>query len=232
MPRFGAYRELMTSTLTSPPVSAILDRLYEQAAQGGRPSGPRSAGPPAEVSPQAKADAAEDRYMAIARDTGILAYSLIRSARPAVVVEFGMSYGISALFLAAALRDNAEADPAAAGHLYTTELSAKKVLAAEKTFAEAQLADLITILAGDARDTLESVSGPIGFVLLDGWKDLYVPVLDLLEPKLAPGAMILADNTSHAESASYLDRVRNSGDYVGVGLPAKHDDTVELSCRL
>ncbi|MBE7195648.1 MAG: class I SAM-dependent methyltransferase, partial [Gordonia polyisoprenivorans] len=202
MPRFGAYRELMTSTLTSPPVSAILDRLYEQAAQGGRPSGPRSAGPPVEVSPQAKADAAEDRYMAIARDTGILAYSLIRSARPAVVVEFGMSYGISALFLAAALRDNALADPAAAGHLYTTELSAKKVLAAEKTFAEAQLADLITILAGDARDTLESVSGPIGFVLLDGWKDLYVPVLDLLEPKLAPGAMILADNTSHAESAS------------------------------
>ncbi|WP_253194189.1 hypothetical protein [Gordonia sp. i37] len=132
----------MTSTLTSEPVSGILDRLYEQAAQGGRPSGPRSAGPPAEVSPQAKADAAEDRYMAIARDTGILAYSLIRSARPAVVVEFGMSYGISALFLAAALRDNVLADPAAGGHLYTTELSAKKVSAAEETFAEAQLADL------------------------------------------------------------------------------------------
>nr|WP_321439947.1 hypothetical protein [uncultured Hyphomonas sp.] len=40
-------------------------------------------------------------------------------------------------------------------------------------------------------DALES---PVDFLFLDGWKDLYIPVLKLMEPKLAPGAVIFADN--------------------------------------
>lgn len=92
--------------------------------------------------------------------------------------------------------------------------------------------DLVTILAGDALETLISVDGPVGFVLLDGWKELYVPVLELIEPKLADGALVVADNTSMAQTRPYLDYVRAPGSgYVSVSIPARDDDSMEISCR-
>src|ERR1700759_5759493 len=91
-----------------------------------------------------------------------LLYSLVRASRPATIVEFGMSFGISALHLASAVRDNGS------GRVVTTELSADKIAAAKQTFAETGLDDLITILEGDALSTLAGLDGPIGLVLLDG----------------------------------------------------------------
>jgi predicted O-methyltransferase YrrM len=66
---------------------------------------------------------------------------------------------------------------------------------------------------GDALDSLRALTGPFDFVLIDLWKDLYVPVFELLHPKLAPGAIIVADNMLHPESArphanAYRERVR------------------------
>ena len=90
-----------------------------------------------------------------------------------------MSLGLSAIHLASAVRDNG------AGRVVTTELSAAKVTAATATFAEVGLEDVITVLAGDALQTLADLDAPVDFVLLDGWKELYLPVLRLLEPKLS-----------------------------------------------
>jgi predicted O-methyltransferase YrrM len=151
----------------------------------------------------------------------------VRAARPATVVEFGMSLGISAIHLASAVRDNGS------GRVVTTELSAAKVRAAKKTFAEVGLDDLIEVLEGDAVATLEKLDGPVDFVLLDGWKELYVPVLDLLEPRLAPGTLVVADNTSMAELAPYLEYVREPANgYVSVNFPARDADSMEISCRV
>jgi len=93
----------------------------------------------------------------------------------------------------------------------TTELSTTKIAAAKKTFAETALDDVITILEGDALNTLEGLDGPADFVLLDGWKDLYLPVIKLLEPRLPTGALVIADNASAADMKPYLDYVRNPG---------------------
>ncbi len=154
-------------------------------------------------------------------------YSLIRAARPAAVVEFGMSYGVSTTHLAAAVRDNGT------GHVHTTELSAKKIAAATATFAELGLADVITVLEGDALVTLKDVPAPVGVVLMDGWKELYLPVLDVFEPKLLSGSIVLADNTSRADAAPYLDRVREPANgYVSLNFPGRDNDTMELSCRV
>jgi hypothetical protein len=68
------------------------------------------------------------------------------------------------------------------------ELSATKVTAAQANLATAGLSDHVTILAGDALDPLAGVRGPIGLLLLDGWKEHTLPVLRLLEPRLPPGA--------------------------------------------
>jgi predicted O-methyltransferase YrrM len=114
----------------------------------------------------------------------------------------------------------------------TTELSADKVAAATRNFADAGLGDLITVLQGDALETLKSIDEPVQFVLLDGWKDLYMQVLELLEPRLAPGALVVADNTSMPGLRPYLDYMRDPGNgYVSVNFPARESDSMEISCR-
>ena len=137
-----------------------------------------------------------------------------------------MSLGISAIHLASAVRDNG------GGRVVTTELSAVKVATATKTFTDVGLDDLITVLEGDALTTLQSLDGPVDFVVLDGWKELYVPILELLEPRLSPGTLVVADNTSMAELVPYLDYVRDPANgYVSVSFPARDSDSMEISCR-
>ena len=175
---------------------------------------------------QERADALSDYYLPVTPAAGRLLYALVRAARPATVVEFGMSLGISAIHLASAVRDNGS------GRVVTTELSAAKVSAAKKTFADVGLDDLIEVLEGDALTTLAELGGPVDFVLLDGWKELYVPVLELLEPRLAPGTLVVADNTSMPELEPYLEYVRDpSNGYVSVSFPARDADSMEISCR-
>ena len=181
---------------------------------------------PAESSAQDRADALSEFYLPVTADAGRLLYALVRASRPSTVVEFGMSLGISAIHLASAVRDNGT------GRVVTTELSADKVAAATRNFADAGLADLITVLQGDALQTLAGVEGPVEFVLLDGWKDLYIQVLELLEPRLAPGALVVADNTSMPALQPYLDYVRDPANgYVSVSFPARDSDSMEISCR-
>lgn len=138
-----------------------------------------------------------------------------------------MSFGVSALHLASAVRDNGS------GRVVTTELSADKIAAAKRTFAETGLDDLVTILEGDALSTLAALDGPVDLVLLDGWKELYLLVLKLLEPHLPPGALVVADNTEIHDAKPYLDYVRNAENgYVSVSFAARESDSMEISCRV
>jgi predicted O-methyltransferase YrrM len=174
---------------------------------------------------QELADALSEYYLPVTPEAGRLLYALVRASRPATVVEFGMSLGISTIHLAAAVRDNG------VGRVLTTELSADKVVAAKRNFAEAGLEDVITVLPGDALETLASVDEPVQFVLLDGWKDIYIPILEMLE--LAPGALVVADNTSMPDLQPYLDYMRNPANgYVSVNFPVRENDSMEISCRV
>jgi predicted O-methyltransferase YrrM len=177
------------------------------------------------ATPQEQADAKAGVYMPISARGGQLLYNLIRAARPATVVEFGTSFGISTLYLAAAVRDNG------AGRVIGTELSASKAAAARRTFTETGLDDLITVLEGDARETVPAIGGSVDFVLLDGWKDLCLPVLRLLEPRLAPGTLVVADDVDQDDLQPYLDYVRDPHNgYQSVTFPV--EDGMEISCRL
>jgi predicted O-methyltransferase YrrM len=218
----------MTSTLFDPRVSTILERMFTEADAQLSTLGERmgKAAVPAESSAQERADALSEFYLPVTPEAGRLLYALVRASRATTVVEFGMSLGISAIHLASAVRDNG------AGRVVTTELSADKVARATRNFADAGLDDVITVLQGDALETLADVEGPVAFVLLDGWKDLYIQVLELLEPRLAPGALVVADNTSMPALQPYLDYVRDPANgYVGVSFPARDSDSMEISCR-
>ncbi|GBG37825.1 O-methyltransferase [Mycobacterium montefiorense] len=216
----------MATSLQDPRVESVLDRMYtetknqmsllrERLGQFDRP-----------MTTAERAEAMSEFYIPVTPEAGRLLYALIRATRPTTVVEFGMSFGISAIHLAAAVRDNG------VGRVVTTELSASKIAAAKKTFAETGLDDVITILEGDALTTLEAVDGPVEFVLLDGWKDLYLPVIKMLEPRLTTGALVVADNASSSDMAPYLDRVRDAANgYISFNFLVRESDSMEISCR-
>jgi predicted O-methyltransferase YrrM len=215
----------MANTLATQPTKDVLSRLFTaaetQEAQAAA-AGPAPA-PDRELTHQERADAAQDVYMPVSRDGGRLLYALTRAVRPQTVVEFGTSLGISTIHLAAAVIDNG------AGRVVTTELSRAKVDRARANLSAAGVEGPVTVLAGDARETLAGVGGPIGLVLLDGWKDLYLPVLRLLEPSLAPGALVVADDSTFPSVAGYLAYVRDPAHgYVTVGFPV--EDGMEISC--
>jgi predicted O-methyltransferase YrrM len=189
----------------------------------GRVPGVASHGLPSATALQ-RADALQAFYLPISARGGDLLYALVRASRPTTVVEFGTSFGISTLYLAAAVADNGT------GRIFSTELNQAKVTAARANLDEAGLDDRVTILAGDALDTLADIPAPIGLVLLDGWKDLCLPVLRLLEPRLASGALVVADDINLPAMADYLNYVRDrTNGYVSIAFPV--EDGMEISCR-
>ena len=214
----------IANTLRTPQVKAVLDRLFAAAAQDDET--PRWQKPDLSwetATAQERADASESVHMPIAPEAGDLLYILVRARRPKTVIEFGASYGISTIHLAAAVADNGS------GHVVTTELSAAKVLAARANIEEARLAEHVTILLGDARTTLNDIPGPIDFVLLDGWKELCLPVLQSLESRLAIGSLIVADDINLPSLSGYLEYVRSPANgYVSVAFPV--EDGMEISC--
>ncbi len=212
----------MTATLNHPEYTSIIDRLFADAqCDADRRQGIS----PSDYTIEDRAEAFQDVYLSVAPDSGRLLYSLVRALKPTTIVEYGMSYGISTLHLAAAVRDNGT------GHIITTEMSARKLAAARATFAEAGVSDLITILEGDARTTLKTISESVQFVLLDGWPDLDLTVIKLLEPVLATGALIVGDNVNLDPTHAYLDYVR-APENGYVSSPLALDKGLELAVRV
>jgi predicted O-methyltransferase YrrM len=164
----------------------------------------------------------KDFHLAVSRETATLLYMLARSCRASAIVEFGTSFGVSTLHLAAALRDNG------GGRLISTEFEPTKVAQASANLAAAGLADLVEIRSGDAVDTLaRDLPERVDLVLLDGAKGLYPKILTLLGPRLRPGALVVADNADW--SAEYVTLVRDpAGGYMSV--PFATD--VEVSLKL
>lgn len=218
----------MPNSLQSVPIRPLLDRLYK-AADGDALNralvAMRNPAGFAEATARQQADAYEELYLPVSPEGGRLLYALVRASRPDTVVEFGTSFGISAIHLAAAVRDNGS------GRVISTELNAAKVAQATENIAEAGLAGLVTILEGDALDTLGTVDTPVQFVLLDGWARFYLPVLRLLESRLTPGALIVADGTiaEAAEMAGYLTYVRDSA-HGYLSIPFPEATGLEITC--
>jgi predicted O-methyltransferase YrrM len=130
-----------------------------------------------------------DKMVALESDKSTFCYVTCRALQATRVVEIGTSFGISTLYLAAAVRD------AGGGVVIGTEYEPKKAAAARAHFAEAGLQRYIELREGDLRETLVELEGPIDFVLMDIWSELARPAIELVAPHLRRGAVVIADNT-------------------------------------
>jgi len=221
----------MHDGLQDPKVAATLDRLYA-AAKGDRwvflraaPAGLwsvlRGGSMLDGVLPYLK-----DAYIPITRDQGELLYLTARAIGARTIVEFGTSFGISAVFLASAARANG-------GRFVGSEREPEKLAAARANLAGAGLAEFAEVREGDAMLTFADLPAPIDLVLLDGWKDLYLPMLQLLMPKMRLGSVVFADNifTFPKELAAYVAYVRDAANgFESATVPLGHG--LEYSVRV
>lgn len=185
------------NTLNSEQVSEVLLSLHEKSSADFRQR--RTA---AQLNPDAVISKTT-AYMSVTPEEGAFLNFLARVAGSKNMVEFGCSFGISAIYLASAARDNG-------GHLITTELEPNKVIGARKNLIEAGLADLVTILEGDATETLKSVDGRVDLLFLDGAKEFYLPVFELLQYKLSDRAIICADNADKEGAQPFVQLILNA----------------------
>ena len=140
-----------------------------------------------------------DKMVALDRDKAEFCYQLCRSLRATRVVEAGTSFGVSTLYLAAAVRDNQVEN----GVVIGTEHEPGKAKVARENFREAGLSEFIDLREGDLRQTLQDVGGPVDFMLVDIW-DVALPALERVSTSLRSGAIVVCDNTA-VDADEYRD---------------------------
>jgi predicted O-methyltransferase YrrM len=221
-----------TNTLDSPRLSDLLTRLFRESEA----SDAKLREMLGHVSPEERArrmadphadyrkffERVRELYMAVSPETARLLYMLARANGARAIVEFGTSFGISTIHLAAALRDNG------GGRLVGSDLEPPKVEQARANLSAAGLEDLVEVREGDALETLaRDLPETVDLLLLDGHKPLYGRILDLVAPRLRKGAILVADNAN--ASPEYVTRVRVAG---GPYLSVPFGEDVEVSVKL
>ena len=201
------------ASIHAAPVRAVLDRLHAEAGRqtlrlvglGAVMARDKLLGRAGSLSHEVAR--LRNLYVPVSQKQGEFLYLVARSLRATRIVEFGTSFGISTTYLAAAVKDNG------GGLVIGSELAPSKVAAARSNLEQAGLDELVDIREGDARETLRDPGGIVDMVLLDGFKQLYLPMLKMLMPHLRQGGVVLGDNifTFRRALASYVSFVRNPG---------------------
>lgn len=165
-----------------------------------------------------------DKGFSIHPDQGDLIYLLCRAMGARRVVDFATSVGMSAIYFAAAMRDNG------GGLVIGAEVVAAKVATARRNLEEAGLSAFADIRQGDARETLRDLGGPVDFVLIDGWPlgegpSLARQILDIVAPQLRVGGYVLNDNAE----PDFLAYIRDpTHGFISMSLPIKRGTELAL----
>ena len=182
-----------TSSLYNAKVQAVLKRAYQNASGERIRMGvllvmdkllKRS------LSVKKYVQRTKNMYIPLSKERGTFAHLLARSIKAQRIVEFGTSFGVSTIYLAAAVKDNG------GGVVIGSEMEKSKVAKARQNLKEAGLSDYVEIREGDAQRSLTDPGGIVDMLLVDGFKELYLPILTMLTPYLRKGSVILGDNVT------------------------------------
>jgi predicted O-methyltransferase YrrM len=178
-----------------------------------------------ELSPDELMRRVDEFLISIGPDTGTMLNILVKSLRARTILEIGTSYGDSTVFLAEAARANN-------AKVISVDISADKQRYAHEQLTAAGLDSFVDFLTGDAREVIASFTASLDFVLIDLWKDLYIPCFDLVYPRLSEGALVAADNVLYPEffrdeMAAYRRHVKRQSGIESILLPV--GSGIELS---
>ena len=168
----------------------------------------------------------DEFLLPIGEEVGWFLRALIVARGAKTIVELGTSYGYSTLFLADAAR-------VTGGVVHTLDIAADKQAYARTQMEHAGLCEFVAWRPGDALKSLRAIKGPIDFVLVDLWKELYVPCLEIFLPKMSDNGVIAADNMlfpaiSRPEAEVYRAAVKSKPELQSMLLPI--GSGIELSC--
>ncbi len=163
------------------------------------------------------------RLRAVTPEVGRFLSLLAKAAGALRFLEVGTSGGYSTLWLADAARETG-------GHITSLEIDPAKIERARRNLADAGASDLVTMVEGDARETMRSLEPGFDFAFLDAEKELYEDCLEPVIGLLRPGGMLVADNLlSHAEDlADFRAAAESHPDLECVLVPIPRG---ELLCR-
>ena len=155
-------------------------------------------------------------YISVGEQEGKFLYLIAKSIQARNIIEFGTSFGISTIYLAAAVKDNG------GGKVISTEIETEKVKKARENVRSAGLDSIVDIRLGDAAETLQSLDMEIDMIFLDGWKQLYLPLVKQLSKHLHANSIVIADDVvrfkkSLSEYVEYMSDPSNG--FISVILP-------------
>jgi predicted O-methyltransferase YrrM len=145
---------------------------------------------------EAKALAYEDIYIPIDPDEGMILYAYCRSNQAKRIIEFGSSFGISSIYLTAAIIDNG------GGQFVGSELDPKKCNFVNDLFSDLGWSDTARIIPGDALQTFKTVGDKWDVLFLDGWKEFYLDIVELMEDRIREGGMVIAADVDKFKDAT------------------------------
>ena len=144
-------------------------------------------------------------------------------------IEVGTERGFGAINMGIGFERNG-------GHLFTIEISPKVADEARANLERAGLSKTVTVITGDALKMLPTLEGEFDFLFLDALKSDYLKYLKLVEKKLKPGSVIVADNVIRSANAmkDFLDYMRESPDYEMVIVRASEAkrDGMAICCKI
>jgi predicted O-methyltransferase YrrM len=200
----------------------ILNAMYHEAKQDGLKVAKALA---KSIITKVKPSDVGTAYLPISQEQGEYLHQLICEKNVKSIVEFGTSFGISTLYLAEGVKQTG-------GKVITTEIVPAKCQQANKTFKKAGLESYISLLEGDALETLKQVDKPIDLLFLDGWKELYLPVFRLLEPFFHTNTLVFVDNTNMKGVKHFLKEIsKESEKYQIEPLMFDKGNTVLISLK-
>ena len=166
----------------------------------------------------------EERMFTLHPDSAQLLHMMIQAAGCKRLVEIGVAFGYSTIWLAHAAR-------LTGGRLTSLEINPKTLEFGRRNVAEAGLSDVVDFVEGDALETLRDIRGPLDFVMMDCWEELYIPGLELIVPLLRPGGLLVTDNVTPGEPGTdpFIRALREHPMMETVSVPIGRD--IEVSAK-
>ncbi|HWF85998.1 MAG TPA: O-methyltransferase [Vicinamibacterales bacterium] len=153
----------------------------------------------------AQIKSADTNLLAVSEEDGRFLRTLVTASNAKTALEIGGAYGYSAIWIGLGLRETG-------GHLTSIEYDPARAKAEAENIRKAGLADIVTVVPGDAFTEIPKVPGGFDFVFLDAWKRDYKRFFDMVFPRLHPHGLFLAHNVvnKQSEMRDFLAAIQNS----------------------